>query len=107
MEILSVIIFSMVVMVICVVVIKVSFVEANAEKSAITLFFLRKDMQNPETLIKQLYSSYYGKMVVINVDGTDRSCAICRTLCETNSHLVYCELSNMDETIKEQYFSSD
>lgn len=105
MEILSVVIFSIVVIVICIVVIKVSFVEVEAEKNAITIFFLKKDMQNPEMLIKQLYSAYYGKMVIVNIDGTDKNCAICRTLCENNSHLIYCELPNMTETIKEQYLS--
>jgi hypothetical protein len=103
MEILSVVIFSIVVILVCVVVIKASFVEVEAESSAITLFFLRKSMENPESLIKNLYSSYYGKMVIVNVDGTERSCAICRALCENNSHLRYCELSQLDETVKQTY----
>ncbi|MGN1410923.1 MAG: hypothetical protein ACI4WH_00235 [Oscillospiraceae bacterium] len=105
MEILGILIFSLIVIVICIVVIKVSFVEAEAEKSSITLFFLRKDMDNPEMLIKQLCASYYGKIIIVNIDGTDRSCSICKMLCENNSHLSYCELSNMKETIKDEYLN--
>ena len=105
MEILGILIFSIIVILICIVVIRVSYVEAEAEKSAITLFFLRNDMENPEILIKQLYASYYGKIVIVNVDGSEKQCSICRLLCESNSHLTYCELSNMKDTIKEEYLS--
>ena len=103
MEIISILIFSAVVVFICIMVVKNSFIEAEAEKHAITLFFIHHDTTNPDMLLKQLTASYYGKIIIVNVDATEECCTICRMLCEENSHLIYCELSDMKDTIKEEY----
>lgn len=104
MEIVSILIFSAVVVFICIVVIKNSFVEAEAEKHSVTLFFIRHDTTNPDILLQQLSASYYGKIIIVNVDATEECCAMCRLLCKDNSHLVYCELDDMKDTINNEYF---
>jgi hypothetical protein len=92
-----------VVVFICVVVIKTSYIEAEAEKRSITLFFIHKDTTNPDMLLRQLSASYYGKIIIVNVNATDECCTMCRILCEENSHLVYCELNNLNQAIDDEY----
>ncbi|MCC8069341.1 MAG: hypothetical protein LIO71_06300 [Ruminococcus sp.] len=102
MELICILIFSAVVVFICIMVIKVSFVEAEAEKHSLTIFFLKDDVENPESLLKQLYASYYGKIVIVNVNASEECCSICRLLCEENSHLTYCEFDGLNDIIKQE-----
>ncbi|MBS6445150.1 MAG: hypothetical protein KH373_05040 [Ruminococcus sp.] len=103
MELICILIFSAVVVFICIMVIRVSFVEAEAEKHSLTLFFLKSDVKNPESLLKQLYASYYGKIIIVNIDASEECCAMCNLLCEENSHLTYCELDSLNDIIKQEY----
>jgi hypothetical protein len=103
MEIVSILIFSAIVVCICIFVIKASYVEAEAEKHAITLFFIDNKTTNPDNLLKQLSATYCGKIIIVNINATEECCAMCNILCEQNSHLVYCELNSMCETIKTEY----
>jgi hypothetical protein len=103
MEIIAITILALVVVFICVVVIKTSYLEADAEKHSLTLFFIHQDTTNPDILLKQLSASYYGKIIIVNIDATEECCTMCRILCEENSHLAYCELSNLKQTIHDEY----
>lgn len=103
MELICILIFSAVVVFICIMVIRVSFVEAEAEKHSLTLFFLKSDVENPESLLKQLYASYYGKIIIVNIDASEECRAMCNLLCEENSHLTYCELDSLNDIIKQEY----